>query len=136
MNEDTPIRGESTVDIDPVETTSTYLIYATLFDLALFERYRYAYDLQNLILHSVHVRYKDDYDDKEPAAPSVSASSNTEGLVKPAAPSSSVYSRPRAPPKIRRPVPLSQQDRFAYKTTPAQPTGRIHLKRFFRHIGR
>ncbi|XP_029670581.1 uncharacterized protein DDB_G0284459 [Formica exsecta] len=67
-------------------------------------------------------RYKDDYDDKEPAAPSVSATSNAEGLVKPAAPSSSVYARPRTPPKIRRPVPISEQDRYAYKTTPVQPT--------------
>ncbi|EZA50734.1 hypothetical protein DMN91_001400 [Ooceraea biroi] len=67
-------------------------------------------------------RYRDDYDDKEVAAPSASATSNAEGLVKPAAPSSSVYARPRAPPKIRRPVPLSEQDRYAYKTTPAQPT--------------
>ncbi|XP_018399691.1 PREDICTED: zinc finger CCCH domain-containing protein 13 [Cyphomyrmex costatus] len=67
-------------------------------------------------------RYRDDYDDKEPTAPSASASSNAEGLVKPAAPSSSVYSRPRTPPKIRRPVPLSEQDKYAYKTTPAQPT--------------
>ncbi|KAL6262402.1 hypothetical protein P5V15_007489 [Pogonomyrmex californicus] len=67
-------------------------------------------------------RYRDDYDDKESAAPSASATSNAEGLVKPAAPSSSVYARPRAPPKIRRPVPLSEQDRYAYKTTPLQPT--------------
>ncbi|XP_018046934.1 PREDICTED: zinc finger CCCH domain-containing protein 13 [Atta colombica] len=67
-------------------------------------------------------RYRDDYDDKEPAAPSASASFNAEGLVKPAAPSISVYSRPRTPPKIRRPVPLSEQDKYAYKTTPAQPT--------------
>lgn len=47
--------------------------------------------------------------------------------MKPAAPSSSVYARPRAPPKIRRPVPLSEQDRYAYKTTPAQPTGKTTL---------
>ncbi|GAB1862539.1 Chitin-binding type-2 domain-containing protein [Camponotus japonicus] len=67
-------------------------------------------------------RYRDDYDDKESAAPSASATSNAEGLVKPAAPSSSVYARPRTPPKIRRPVPLSEQDKYAYKTTPAQPT--------------
>nr|XP_012230843.1 PREDICTED: zinc finger CCCH domain-containing protein 13 [Linepithema humile]XP_012230844.1 PREDICTED: zinc finger CCCH domain-containing protein 13 [Linepithema humile] len=67
-------------------------------------------------------RYRDDYEDKEAAAPSASATSNAEGLVKPAAPSSSVYARPRTPPKIRRPVPLSEQDRYAYKTTPAQPT--------------
>ncbi|XP_032683593.1 uncharacterized protein DDB_G0284459 [Odontomachus brunneus] len=66
-------------------------------------------------------RFRDDYDDKESAAPSVSATSNAEGLVKPAAPISSVYARPRTPPKIRRPVPLSEQDRYAYKTTPAQP---------------
>lgn len=71
----------------------------------------------------IHARYRDDYDDKESAAPSASATSNSEGLVKPAAPSSSVYSRPRAPPKIRRPVPISEQDRYAYKTTPVQPTG-------------
>lgn len=54
---------------------------------------------------------KDDYDD-EPAS---------ETLVKPAAPSTSVYARPRAPPKIRRPVPLSEQDRFAYKASSVQP---------------
>ncbi|XP_014484082.1 PREDICTED: zinc finger CCCH domain-containing protein 13 [Dinoponera quadriceps] len=65
-------------------------------------------------------RFRDDYDDKEFAAPSASATAD--GLVKPAAPISSVYARPRAPPKIRRPVPLSEQDRYAYKTTPAQPT--------------
>ncbi|XP_070166350.1 uncharacterized protein DDB_G0283697 isoform X2 [Polyergus mexicanus] len=65
---------------------------------------------------------RDDYDDKEPATPSVSATSNAEGLVKPAAPSSSVYARPRTPPKIRRPVPISEQDRYAYKTTPVQAT--------------
>lgn len=69
-------------------------------------------------------RYRDDYDEKEVAAPTASATSNADGLVKPAAPISSVYARPRAPPKIRRPVPLSEQDRYAYKTTPAQPTGK------------
>ncbi|XP_012270138.1 zinc finger CCCH domain-containing protein 13 [Orussus abietinus] len=62
-------------------------------------------------------RYREEYEDKEPPI----ASAGVEGLVKPAAPSSSVYSRPRAPPKIRRPVPLSEQDRFAYKATSAQP---------------
>lgn len=79
------------------------------------------------ISRSVHARYRDDYEEKEVAAPSASATSNAEGLVKPAAPSSSVYARPRTPPKIRRPVPLSEQDRYAYKTTPAQPTGKIRL---------
>lgn len=124
MNEDIPIRGENTLMLILSKITSTYLKYATaLLDLALFER------LRNY-LHSVYVRYRDDYDDKEPAAPSASASSNAEGLVKPAAPSSSVYSRPRTPPKIRRPVPLSEQDKYAYKTTPASPIGKIYLKKF------
>ncbi|KAK0175366.1 hypothetical protein PV327_009120 [Microctonus hyperodae] len=59
---------------------------------------------------------KYDYD-QEPSAPSA-----TGGLVKPAAASGSVYSRPRTPPKIRRPVPLSAQDKFAYKTSAIQPT--------------
>lgn len=59
---------------------------------------------------------KYDYD-QEPSAPSA-----TGGLVKPSAASASVYSRPRTPPKIRRPVPLSAQDKFAYKTSVIQPT--------------
>ncbi|KAI4495827.1 hypothetical protein M0802_008233 [Mischocyttarus mexicanus] len=64
-------------------------------------------------------RFRDDYDDKDSGAlPSQGSSVGvTEGLVKPAAPITSVYSRPRAPPKIRRPVPLSEQDRYAYKST-------------------
>nr|XP_050855278.1 zinc finger CCCH domain-containing protein 13 isoform X2 [Vespula vulgaris] len=69
-------------------------------------------------------RFRDDYDDKDSAAALSNQGSigGTEGLVKPAAPISSVYSRPRAPPKIRRPVPLSEQDRYAYKSTSAQST--------------
>nr|XP_003702917.1 PREDICTED: zinc finger CCCH domain-containing protein 13 [Megachile rotundata]XP_012139531.1 PREDICTED: zinc finger CCCH domain-containing protein 13 [Megachile rotundata] len=63
-------------------------------------------------------RYKDEYDDKDPVAPPA----NGESLVKPAAPAASVYSRPRAPPKIRRPVPLSEQDKYAYKSTAVQST--------------
>ncbi|XP_034951361.1 zinc finger CCCH domain-containing protein 13 isoform X2 [Chelonus insularis] len=57
---------------------------------------------------------RDDYDDQESVAPS------NEGLVKPSAPISSVYARPRTPPKIRRPVPLSEQEKYAYKATTPQ----------------
>ncbi|XP_015172430.1 PREDICTED: zinc finger CCCH domain-containing protein 13 [Polistes dominula] len=68
-------------------------------------------------------RFRDDYDDKDSGAlPGQGSVGVTEGLVKPAAPITSVYSRPRAPPKIRRPVPLSEQDRYAYKSTSAQST--------------
>jgi hypothetical protein len=85
----------------------------------------YFYEIiENSILE--HDRYRDDYDDKETAVSLTSVISNADGLVKPAAPSSSVYARPRTPPKIRRPVPLSEQDRYAYKTTPVQPTGKIN----------
>ncbi|XP_043465839.1 zinc finger CCCH domain-containing protein 13 [Leptopilina heterotoma] len=62
-------------------------------------------------------RFRDEYEDKETVA---APTGNTDGLVKPAAPSSSVYSRPRAPPKIRRPVPISEQDKYAYKVTSTQ----------------
>ncbi|XP_017761528.1 PREDICTED: zinc finger CCCH domain-containing protein 13 isoform X1 [Eufriesea mexicana] len=67
-------------------------------------------------------RYRDDYEDKDPASASAGASTSSEGLVKPAAPATSVYARPRAPPKIRRPVPLSEQDKYAYKATAVQST--------------
>ncbi|XP_011301494.1 zinc finger CCCH domain-containing protein 18 [Fopius arisanus] len=63
---------------------------------------------------------KDDYDEEPPTAPT--GPSSGDSLVKPAAPLSSVYGRPRTPPKIRRPVPLSEQDRFAYKATSMQPS--------------
>ncbi|XP_051172744.1 trichohyalin isoform X2 [Leptopilina boulardi] len=63
-------------------------------------------------------RFKDEYEDKETVA---ATTGSTEGLVKPAAPNLSVYSRPRAPPKIRRPVPISEQDKYAYKVTSTQP---------------
>lgn len=65
----------------------------------------------------VGYRYRDDYEDKDPV------SGSTDGLVKPAAPATSLYARPRTPPKIRRPVPLSEQDKYAYKTTAVQSTG-------------
>ncbi|XP_015110878.1 uncharacterized protein LOC107037068 isoform X2 [Diachasma alloeum] len=65
------------------------------------------------------VPIKDDYDEDPPTAPS--GPTSVDSLVKPAAPAASVYSRPRTPPKIRRPVPLSEQDRFAYKATSVQP---------------
>ncbi|XP_063985566.1 zinc finger CCCH domain-containing protein 13-like [Diachasmimorpha longicaudata] len=65
------------------------------------------------------VPIKDDYDEDGPTAPS--GPSSGDSLVKPAAPAASVYARPRTPPKIRRPVPLSEQDRFAYKATSVQP---------------
>lgn len=64
------------------------------------------------------IRFKDEYEDKETVA---ATTGSTEGLVKPAAPNLSVYSRPRAPPKIRRPVPISEQDKYAYKVTSTQP---------------
>lgn len=65
-------------------------------------------------------RFKDDYDDKDSGLPLNAGSS--EGLVKPAAPPSSVYARPRAPPKFRRPVPLSEQDKYTFSTsTTARP---------------
>lgn len=38
-------------------------------------------------------------------------------FVKPTGPGSSVYDRPRVAPKISRPVPLSERNKFAYKTT-------------------
>ncbi|XP_012258254.2 zinc finger CCCH domain-containing protein 13 [Athalia rosae] len=53
-------------------------------------------------------RYRNEYEAKDPAP---------EGLVKPAAPSSSIYARPRAPPKIARPVPKSERDKYAYNVT-------------------
>ncbi|XP_043262426.1 zinc finger CCCH domain-containing protein 13-like isoform X2 [Colletes gigas] len=67
-------------------------------------------------------RYRDEYDDKESVSASAITEANGDGLVKPAAPIASVYSRPRAPPKIRRPVPLSEQDKYAYKATAVQST--------------
>ncbi|KAK2588974.1 hypothetical protein KPH14_001824 [Odynerus spinipes] len=68
-------------------------------------------------------RFRDEYDDEDTAGlPTQGSLSAAEGLVKPAAPVSSVYARPRAPPKIRRPVPLSEQDRYAYKATSTQST--------------
>ncbi|XP_076240713.1 uncharacterized protein LOC143183146 [Calliopsis andreniformis] len=67
-------------------------------------------------------RYRDEYDDKDSTSASAIAAVNMEGLVKPAAPATSVYARPRAPPKIRRPVPLSEQDKYAYKATAIQST--------------
>ncbi|XP_060827326.1 uncharacterized protein DDB_G0283697 [Bombus pascuorum] len=67
-------------------------------------------------------RYRDDYDDKEAGSSPSGAAGNSDGLVKPAAPATSVYARPRTPPKIRRPVPLSEQDRYAYKATAVQST--------------
>ncbi|CAK9817506.1 hypothetical protein ANTQUA_LOCUS9402 [Anthophora quadrimaculata] len=67
-------------------------------------------------------RYRDEYEDKEPVAASAGVATGSDGLVKPAAPSASVYSRPRAPPKIRRPVPLSEQDKYAYKAPAVQST--------------
>uniref|UniRef100_A0ABD2WYC7 Chitin-binding type-2 domain-containing protein n=1 Tax=Trichogramma kaykai TaxID=54128 RepID=A0ABD2WYC7_9HYME len=42
---------------------------------------------------------------------------SSEGLVKPAAPPTSLYARPRAPPKLRRPVPLSEKNKYAYSTS-------------------
>ncbi|XP_046622841.1 zinc finger CCCH domain-containing protein 13-like [Neodiprion virginianus] len=62
-------------------------------------------------------RYRNDYDDKSDPAPV--ATGGTDGLVKPAAPSSSVYARPRAPPKIRRPVPVSEKNKYAYNVSAA-----------------
>lgn len=80
-------------------------------------------------------RYRDEYDDKDPAAASAATVTSSEGLVKPAAPATSVYSRPRAPPKIRRPVPLSEQDKYAYKATSTPATGNCapltELRRLF-----
>ncbi|KAK1129653.1 hypothetical protein K0M31_019367 [Melipona bicolor] len=67
-------------------------------------------------------RYRDDYEDKEAVSASAGATGNPDSLVKPAAPVASVYARPRAPPKIRRPVPLSEQDKYAYKSTTVQST--------------
>ncbi|XP_076650003.1 uncharacterized protein LOC143357408 isoform X2 [Halictus rubicundus] len=67
-------------------------------------------------------RYRDEYDDKEAASSSSTSISSADGLVKPAAPIASVYARPRAPPKIRRPVPLSEQDKYAYKATTVPST--------------
>ncbi|XP_054009076.1 uncharacterized protein DDB_G0284459 [Hylaeus anthracinus] len=67
-------------------------------------------------------RYRDEYDDKVSAPSSAVTETKLDGLVKPAAPIASVYARPRAPPKIRRPVPLSEQDKYAYKSTTVQPT--------------
>nr|XP_031848242.1 zinc finger CCCH domain-containing protein 13 isoform X2 [Nomia melanderi] len=67
-------------------------------------------------------RYRDEYDDKEPASSSGTSGVSADGLVKPAAPVASVYARPRAPPKIRRPVPISEQDKYAYKATAVQST--------------
>ncbi|XP_034180141.2 uncharacterized protein LOC117604314 isoform X1 [Osmia lignaria lignaria] len=67
-------------------------------------------------------RYRDEYDDKDLSFASAVIPGNGDGLVKPAAPVASVYSRPRAPPKIRRPVPLSEQDKYAYKATAVQST--------------
>ncbi|XP_076381530.1 uncharacterized protein LOC117226384 [Megalopta genalis] len=67
-------------------------------------------------------RYRDEYDDKEAASSSAASVASSDSLVKPAAPVSSVYSRPRAPPKIRRPVPLSEQDKYAYKAPAVQST--------------
>ncbi|CAL7941388.1 unnamed protein product [Xylocopa violacea] len=67
-------------------------------------------------------RYRDDYEDKESVSASAGAGASSDHLVKPAAPVASVYARPRAPPKIRRPVPLSEQDKYAYKGSSAQST--------------
>ncbi|XP_031368819.1 uncharacterized protein LOC102680353 [Apis dorsata] len=64
-------------------------------------------------------RYRDDYEDKDPVS---AGGGSSDGLVKPAAPATSLYARPRTPPKIRRPVPLSEQDKYAYKTTAVQST--------------
>lgn len=76
-------------------------------------------------------RYRDDYDDKEAGSPPSGATGNSDGLVKPAAPATSVYARPRTPPKIRRPVPLSEQDRYAYKATAVQSTGKFLVPTMF-----
>lgn len=62
-------------------------------------------------------RYRDDYDEKLDPAPT--SKGGNDGFVKPAAPVSSVYARPRAPPKIRRPVPVSEQNKYAYNSTAA-----------------
>ncbi|XP_017884936.1 uncharacterized protein DDB_G0284459 [Ceratina calcarata] len=67
-------------------------------------------------------RYRDEYEDKEAAAVPVGAATSGDVLVKPSAPVTSLYARPRAPPKIRRPVPLSEQDKYAYKNTNIQST--------------
>lgn len=70
--------------------------------------------------YPVDKRYRDDYEDKDPV--SAGGGSSDGLLVKPAAPATSLYARPRTPPKIRRPVPLSEQDKYAYKTTAVQST--------------
>ncbi|XP_011503490.1 PREDICTED: uncharacterized protein LOC105366670 [Ceratosolen solmsi marchali] len=59
-------------------------------------------------------KIRDDYDEKIPEL--VFNSGNNEGLIKPAAPPTSVFARPRIPPKLRRPVPLAEQDKYAYST--------------------
>ncbi|XP_015602643.1 RNA-binding protein 25 [Cephus cinctus] len=73
-------------------------------------------------------RHREEYDDKDGGVPSAVTPGTTEGLVKPNAPSSSVYARPRVPPKIRRPVPLSEQEKYAYKVTAVQPTDEIRRR--------
>ncbi|XP_043279173.1 zinc finger CCCH domain-containing protein 18 [Venturia canescens] len=73
--------------------------------------------------------YADDYEE-EPVPSGPAASSGTaEVLVKPAAPPSSVYARPRAPPKIRRPVPITEQEKFAYKATTPPPPPALEPRR-------
>jgi hypothetical protein len=41
--------------------------------------------------------------------------------VRPQGSSGSVYDRPRVPPKIRRPVPLNERDKYDYTAKPGQP---------------
>jgi hypothetical protein len=53
---------------------------------------------------------KDRFDTKQTAEESI----NDDKLVKPAV---SLFDRPRVPPKIARPVPLSEKNKFSYKAT-------------------
>jgi hypothetical protein len=43
-------------------------------------------------------------------------------VVKPSGPGSSVFSQPRAPPIIRRPVPKNERDKYSYKPEKITPT--------------
>lgn len=71
------------------------------------------------ILKEINVvfRFRDEYDDKQaaPSAPPASTGTGSEAVT--VKPKTSLYNRPRPPPKIRRPVPLSERDKYAYKTS-------------------